>query len=479
MPRSPIAALAAVFLTGLIIAPVASAQLDPLGADEGGRLHRDADAERGKRPSPQAQAADDGLAKQEAAAVAKARQSSELLDKVVAVVNDGIVTESELEDSIIDYIRQQKQAGKQAPTPEELRAPMLDHLVLEQVQLQNADRIGVKVSDEQLNAAMADMAKRNNLTLSQLPDVLAKQGMDYATVREDTRKQIAIAMLQQKEIRSRINITPRELDQFMERLKKLPNETDEYDVSDILIALPLEATQAQVDAAAKQAQDVYKLTSTENFAKLAVTYSKAQTALKGGELGWRKGANLPTDLAETIVALKPGEVSKPISTTNGFHIVRLNAVRHTAGDPVQNQVHVRHILMKPNALQDDATVKQKLEGIRKRILAGEDFAAFAASMSEDSGSAVNGGEMDWTSPDSFVPEFAREVAKLQVNEISEPFRTQYGWHIVQLLGRRKFDTTEDSLRERAYQQLAQSKAEEETEAWLRELRSEAYINTNP
>jgi peptidyl-prolyl cis-trans isomerase SurA len=478
MPRLSIAVLATALLSGLLVAPAAPAQSGPPGTNEGGRHHRDS-AERARRPSREAETKVEDQAAVDAAAVAKARQSSELLDKVVAVVNDGIVTQSELDDAILNYIQSQQQAGKRAPTPEELRAPMLEHLVLEEVQLQRADRIGVKVSDEQLNAAMADMAERNKLTLSQLPDALARQGMDYASVREDTRKQIAIALLQQKEVRQRINITPRELDQFMERLKKLPNENDEYDVSDILIALPLEATQAQVDAAAKKAQDVYERTGKEDFARLAVTFSNAQTALKGGELGWRKGGNLPTDLAETIVALKPGEISKPISTTNGFHILKLNGIRHADGDPVQDQVHVRHILMKPNALQDDATVKLKLEGIRQKILNGEDFAAFASSMSEDSGSAVNGGEMDWTSPDTFVPEFAKVVAGLKVNEISEPFRTQYGWHIVQLLGRRKFDTTEDNLRERAYRQLAESKAEEETESWLRELRSDAYINTNP
>lgn len=479
MPRSSIAALAAVFLTGLAFAPAAAAQSGPPGPGGGGRHQRDGAAERARRPSR-----DTGpeVAEQpvvDSAAVDKARANSQLLDKVVAVVNDGIVTESELEDAILSYIQSQEQTGKRAPTPEELRAPMLDHLVLQEVELQRADRIGVKVSDEQLNAAMADMAERNKLTLSQLPDVLAKQGVDYASVREDTRKQIAIAMLQQKEVRSRISITPRELDQFMERLKKLPNENDEYDVSDILIALPSEATQAQVDAAGKKAKDVYERAGNEDFGRLAVTFSNAQTALQGGDLGWRKGANLPTDLAETIVALKTGEVSKPISTTNGFHIVKLNGVRHADGDPVQDQVHVRHILMKPNALQDDATVKQKLEGIRQRILKGEDFAAFASSMSEDSGSAVNGGDMDWASPSTFVPEFAQVVAGLKDGEISEPFHTQFGWHIVQLLGRRKFDTTEDNLRERAYRQLAESKAEEETESWLRELRADAYIDTNP
>ena len=479
MARSSILVLAAAVLTGLIIAPAAPAQSGPPGADGGGRHRRESGSERGQRPQRDNLPPSVPLPQVDTAAVEKAKADSQLLDKVVAVVNDGVVTESELEDSIASYIQTQAQGGRRPPTAAELRSPMLEHLVLQEVQMQRADRIGIKVSDEQLNAALAQVAQNNKITLQQLPDALARQGIDYASFREDTRKEMIVAMLQQKEVRSRLSITPRELDQFMERLKKLPNENDEYDVADILIALPAEATQAQVDAAASKAQDVYQRTANEDFARLAVTYSNAQTALQGGDLGWRKGGNLPTDLAETIVALKPGEVSKPISTANGFHIVKLNGVRHGDGDPVQDQVHLRQIVMKPNTLQDDATVKQKLSGIRQRIIKGEDFAAFAASMSEDSNSSVNGGELDWTNPENLPPEIAQAVAPLKDGEVSEPFHSEGGWRIVQLLGRRRFDTTEDNLRERAYRQLVESKGEEETESWLRELRADAYIDTSP
>ncbi|MEJ0100893.1 MAG: peptidylprolyl isomerase [Pseudomonadota bacterium] len=400
------------------------------------------------------------------------------LDRVVAIVNDGVVTESELNDQIAQITERLKQQNVKLPAADVLRSQVLERLVVQEVQMQRADRVGIKVSDEQLNATVADIAKQNNLTLAQLPAALSAQGVDYPAFRDGTRKEMILATLRQREVLSKINVTPRELDQFMEHLKKLPGENDEYDVSDILIAIPSEANQAKVDELAQKAQEVYERAANEDFARLAVAYSNSQTALEGGALGWRKGPDLPTVLAETIVALKPGQVSKPLTTANGFHIVKLNAIRTSTGDPVQDQVHVRHILVKTNTLQDDATVKLKLAGVRQKILEGQDFGPFASTMSEDPGSAVNGGEMDWTSPNTFVPEFAAQVAQLKDGEISQPFQSQFGWHIVQLLGRRKFDTTEDSLRDRAFRQLRESKADEETEDWVRKLRDEAYIDTS-
>jgi peptidyl-prolyl cis-trans isomerase SurA len=277
----------------------------------------------------------------------------------------------------------------------------------------------------------------------------------------------------------RINVTPRELDQFLERIKKLPSETDQYNLSHILIAVPQEATQAQIDELAKRADEIYeRATGTEDFSRLAVAYSNSQTALEGGSLGWRKGPEIPTFLTEIVVGLKKGQVSKPIRTPSGFHLVKLNDIRSVDGSRIVDQTHARHILIKPNELQDDATVRLKLAGIRERILKGEEFAAFASSMSEDTASSVTGGDLGWNGPGTFVPEFDSAMGALKENEISEPFRTQFGWHIVQLLGRRQFDTTEESLRQRAFQQLRESKADEETELWLRKLRDEAFVDTD-
>jgi peptidyl-prolyl cis-trans isomerase SurA len=275
---------------------------------------------------------------------------------------------------------------------------------------------------------------------------------------------------------SRINVSPREIDQFLERQKKMPSETNEYNVSHILVAVPQAATPEQLDEAQKRADEVYqKATSGEDFARLAVAYSNAQTALEGGSLGWRKGPELPTFLGEVIAGMKAGDVTKPLRTPSGFHILKLNDVRGNK-QVIVNQVHARHILIKPNELQDDATVQQKLSSIRDRILnKGENFAAVASVVSEDPGSAAEGGDLGWAGPGTFVPEFEKQLAQLQPDEISQPFRTQFGWHIIQLLGRRQFDTTNEIIRQHAFASIREAKADEETELWLRRLRDEAYV----
>lgn len=403
------------------------------------------------------------------------QKSGLLLDRVVAVVNEGIVTESELEDEINTITKRLREQKTALPSPAILRSQILERLIVQELQMQRADRMGIKVSDEQLNTQLARTAEDNGLTLAELPRALAAQGIDYALFRNDRRKEIILYQLQRHELQERINVTPRELEQFIERIKRMPDPDTEYNTSHILLALPPDATQDQVDEATRRAQEIIDRAKTEEFSKLAVTYSNSQTALEGGSLGWRKGPELPTLLQEVVVGLKIGEVSRPLVTPNGVHLIRLNEKRSTQGDPIQDQTHVRHILMKPNELQDDATVQLKLAGIRDRVLKGEDFAAFATSMSEDSGSAVNGGDLDWKGPDAFVPEFQEVVASLKDNEISQPFKSRYGWHVVQLLGRRKFDITEDTLRERAYEQLVGGRADEELELWLRRLRDEAFV----
>lgn len=402
-----------------------------------------------------------------------------LMDRVAAIVNENVVTTSELDEQVAMITERLEQQRTALPDAEVLRKQVLDRLVVQEVQMQRANRVGIKISDEQLNAALADVAQRNNLRLADLPRALASQGVDYASYRDNMRKEITLTSLRQRDVIAKINVTPRELEQFIERQKRMPSETMEYNVSHILIAVPQEASQTQVDELAKRAQDIYvRSTGTEDFGRLAVAYSNSQTALESGSLGWRKGPELPTFFAEEIVKLKAGGISKPIRTPSGFHLIKLNETRDISGSSkVVEQNHARHILIKPNELQDDATVKQKLTSIRERILKGEDFSAFASSMSEDPGSSVNGGDLGWNGPGTFVPEFEATLARLNDNDISEPIRTQFGWHVIQLLGRRSFDTTEEQMRNRAYNQLRESKADEETELWLRRLRDEAFVDT--
>jgi peptidyl-prolyl cis-trans isomerase SurA len=400
-----------------------------------------------------------------------------LLDRVVAIVNDGVVSESELIEQVSTISDRLREQNTPLPPDDVMRKQVLERLILQEVQFQRAERIGLKISDEQLNEALNDIAQRNKLTLSQLPAALSSQGIDYPSYRDNMRREITLQALRQRDVLNRINVTPRELEQFLERLKRLPSETEEFNISHILLAVPQDANQAKLDELNKLASDIRERSTNEDFSRLAVAYSNSQTALEGGALGWRKGPELPTILSEMVVKLKPGEVSQPLNTPTGIHLVKLNAVRSTEGSRIQDQTHARHILMRPNTLQDDATVRQKLSAVRERILKGEDFAAFASSMSEDSGSAVNGGDVGWNGPGTFVPEFESTLTSLAENEISEPFQSQFGWHIVQLLGRRQFDTTEESLRQRAFQQLRESKADEETDLWLRRLRDEAFVDT--
>ena len=400
----------------------------------------------------------------------------ELLDRVAAIVNDGVVLNSELEaqvDVIGGRLRQQK---LELPPQNVLRQQVLERLVLQEIQMQRANRAGVKVPDETVNAALQDVAKRNGLTLSQLPDALVKQGEDYAAYREDLRKEITLSLLRQRDVLQHISVTPREIDQFLDKQAKTPSERNEYNVSHILIAVAQEASLAQLDQAAKHAADVYqRAKGGEDFAKLAVAYSNSQTALEGGALGWRKGSELPTFLSDVIARLKPGEVSEPLRTPTGYHIIRLNEVRGASEKAVEDQIHVRHILMKTTELADDATVRQKLTAVRERILKGEEFAGLARTTSEDPGSAAEGGELGWAGPGTFAPEFEQAIAGLKDNEVSETFHTQFGWHIAQVLGHRRFDNTDELKRRQAIEAIRAGKADEETELWLRRMRDEAFV----
>jgi peptidyl-prolyl cis-trans isomerase SurA len=400
-----------------------------------------------------------------------------LLDKVVAVVNDGVVLQSELDQQMKD-IESRLHAQKVALPPEDvLRSQVLDRLVLDEIQAQHADRAGIKVSDEQVNAAMTDIARRQNLTLAQLPEKLAADGIDYTAYRSDLKREIARQILRQRDVVARIAITPHELDQYLEHQKKTATASNEYNVSHILIALPQDAKPAQLQAAMKLAHDVDdRARNGEDFGKLAVTYSQSETALDGGALGWRRGTELPTFLADAIARMKSGDVSDVMQTPSGFHIVKLNNSRSTGTPQIIQQMHLRHILLKPTEIEDDATVQQRLARWREQIVSGkEDFAVFAKTYSQDPGSAINGGDLGWEEPSTFVPEFASVAQSLKENEVSTPFRSQFGWHIVQMLGRRDFDNTDEAAREKAYSAMRDSRLEEATELWLQQIRDESYV----
>ena len=401
----------------------------------------------------------------------------EMLDRVAAVVNDGVVLRSELDEQVAEITARMQSQNMEMPPAGVLRQQVLERLILQEIQMQRAQRAGIRINDEALNQALGDVAQRNNLTLAALPQALAAQGIDYPSYRESVRREMTLQVLRQRDVLQRINVSPREIEQFIAKQKGRPSDSSEYNISHILVAVPQDPTPRQLEEAARRAEDVSRRARAgEDFAQLAIANSNSQTALEGGSLGWRRGPEIPTVLADLVVRLKPGETSEPLRTPTGYHIVRLNEVRGEVGQGVVEQTHARHILLKPTEVQDDATVEQRLRDVRARIVKGEDFAGLAKTLSEDPGSAVDGGDLGWTTPGTFVPEFDKALAALKENEISQPFRTQFGWHIVQLLGKRQFDNTEELQRQRAFMQLRESKADEEVELWLRRLRDEAYVD---
>src|SRR5271163_2963456 len=399
----------------------------------------------------------------------------EMLDRIAAIVNDGLVLKSEL-DSQMDSVSKRLVDQKiELPSQSVLKQQVLDRLIVQEIQMQRAKHVGLTISDEQLNSALQDIAQRNKIPFDQLPTALAAQGVDYKQYRESMRKELTLTTLRQRDVIAHINVTPRELDQYLTR-QQTAAANDEFNVSHILLSLPEAATPKQLEEITQKAQDLATRASKgEDFGQLAIANSNSQTALDGGQLGWRKGTQLPQFILDLVTKMKPGEVSEPVRTPSGFHIVKLNERRSGEAQVIINQIHVRHILMKPNELDDDETVRQKLSKLRDRILKGEDFAGIASTTSADPGSAPDGGDLGWSGPGTFVPEFDKAIADLKVNEISEPFKTRYGWHIVQMLGTRTYDSTDDVRRQRAFAAIRESKADEETELWLRRLRDEAFV----
>ena len=401
--------------------------------------------------------------------------TGEMLDGIAAVVNDGIVLKSQLEIEIQRIVQRLESQGTQIPPMSTLAEQVLERLVVNQIQLQRAERVGIRISDETLNVALSNVAQRNNTSLSELPEMLGSEGIDYAAYRAEMRDQLAIEQLRQRDVIGRIGITPKELEEYLERQKGRAFRNQEFKLSQILISVSASATAEQVEAAEQVTLDIYKrIQAGESFVEQAIALSDGQKALEGGDLGWRKGDELPTLFAEIVPGLEIGQVSEPVRSASGFHLVKLDDRR--GSDPImQQQTHARHILISTNEVLDDEAVYQKLIELRQQILDGDSFEAVAKVISEDPGSAVDGGDLGWAGPDVFVPEFQAICDELEIDEISKPFQTSYGWHIIQLLDRRMHDTTEEKQRQRAIMAIRNSKMSEETELWMRRLRDEAFV----
>jgi peptidyl-prolyl cis-trans isomerase SurA len=407
----------------------------------------------------------------------------DLLDGVAAIVEEGVVLKSELADRtqlVIANLRAQQEQQpaeqrRQLPPAAVLEKQVLDQLVLREIQLQRAKKVGITVSDDMLNQALSRVAENLGYTLEELPTVLAGQNVNYTQYREDSRQDLMIEQIQQRDVVNRISISPRELDLcLVAQAADAANQFD-YNISHILISVPTTATPEQVESARQKVEEIHsRLEAGEDFARLAVATSHAQTALEGGSLGWRKGAQLPSLFADTVVKMQPGEFSRPLQSGAGFQIVKLNEMRG-AERVMVDQLHVRHILLRPNEILDNDAVKQKLLGLRSQIVGGDDFSTIARTMSEDTTSTPDGGDLGWISPGDFVPEFEQTIAVLPLKELSEPIKSRFGWHIVEVLDRRSHDTTDEVKREECGRQIRSSKSEEERELWLRRLHDQAFV----
>lgn len=401
------------------------------------------------------------------------------LDRVVAVVNNDVVLQSELNQRIKTAEAQLRRQSTPPPPPNVLRRQVLERVIVDRLQLQVAERTGVRLDDEGLNASMRRMAEQNKLTLAQFKQVLEKDGYNFNAFREQLREELIIAEVRRRQVENRVQVTDREIDNILVTAASQANADDEYRVAQILVAVREGASPGDVTAARERAQALLEeLRKGTDFAQLAAGRSEGDRALEGGEVGWRRVSQLPTALADTVVRMKPGQVSEPVRDASGFHIIKLLDVRR-AQRAVVTQQRVRHILIRVDQNRPEAATRARLEQLRTRIRGGEDFAELARAHSMDPTSASRGGDLGWLNPGDVVPEFEQAVAALQPGQISEPFRTQFGLHIAQVTDRRQHDSTDEIRRARAREFVRQRKIEEDTQAWIRRLRDEAYVEIRP
>lgn len=399
------------------------------------------------------------------------------LDRIVAVVNDEVITSLELSAEmkrVKDQLRLQK-----TPFPEDevLEKQLLDRLILRQIQLQIAERARIRVNDDTLNSTLENLASGNKLSLPQFRDTLQREGIDFAAFREDMRKEMVVARLQRREVHNRITVSAQEIDTFLSNKALQDQSNAEYHLGHILIAVP-EAANSEIISAAKSKarQTIESLRSGQDFAQAAVAVSDGQQALAGGDLGWRSAAALPTLFVDTVLQMEVNQVTDAIRSPSGFHIIKLLEKRVSEPQYVITQTHARHILIKTNEFTSDEEILQRLKLFRQRLASGEDFAALAKAHSEDAGSAVNGGDLGWMSAGETVPAFEKVMDSLPFNELSEPVRSPFGWHLIEVLERRKHDNTETLQRNQARETIRRQKIEPELETWLRRLRDEAFID---
>ena len=397
------------------------------------------------------------------------------LDRIIAIVNEDVVMQSELEQRLRAVRGQLREEGARLPPGPVLERQVLDSLIQGRIQLQLAARAGIRVDDETLNRAINNIAAENQVSLGEFRQILEAEGYNYQQFREDIRDQITLSQLRQRQVENRINVTEREIDDFLANREFQGDAEAEIRISHILLALPAEAPAAEIEQARQGAAELRrKLLAGADFAETARRVSDGGNAGQGGDLGWRKIAEVPTLFAEYIPDLGKGDISEPIRSPSGFHLIRIADIKG-AEQSIVAQTRARHILIRTSELMTEAEAREKLTQLKARIEGGDDFGLLARGNSDDAASAIAGGDLGWRSPGELAPEFQRAMDALAIGQISAPFQTGFGWHIVEVLERRQYDNTESLKRGRARGAIRARKLEEATQNWARELRDEAYV----
>lgn len=411
--------------------------------------------------------------------VTSSSQARELfLDRIVAVVDNNVVMETELNNRMRGVIQRLNADNTPAPPVDRLRPQILDQLVLERLQLNFAERVGIRVSDEQINQAMQRLAARQNLSLDQFVERVHRQGGSLSELRREFHDQLVQEQINEHVIKRNINISPQDIEHFLNSEEAQLWKSPELQLGHIQLPLSAGASKAQVEAATQQAEQLLQqLAAGADFRQLAVTNSSGPNALQGGDIGWRRAVALPPLLASAVHDLRPGQLSRPVRTDAGLHIFKAYDRRGGVQKMMLQQYNVRHILLTTNALRDDQATRDQLMAIRKRIEDGEEFAELAKEFSDDTGSKQGGGELGWNTVEEgrLVPEFLQTMSSVATGQVSYPFRSQFGWHILQVTETREKDFSEAVTMNQASQILQDRRFDEERAIWLQELRSDAYI----
>jgi peptidyl-prolyl cis-trans isomerase SurA len=403
-----------------------------------------------------------------------ASASIQTIDRIVAVVNKSAITQQELDARISSIQKNMASQQITPPSPSVLKQQVLDRMILELVQVQYADQIGIRIDDSQLERAIGRMSEQNKMSLPQFRETLAKQGTSWKSFREDIRREITLSRLREREIDNRIVIGDSEIDEYL----KLNHgkEQQEFRLAHILIPLPENASPEQIAAKRTRALAAVKeIESGKDFASIAAVYSSAPDATSGGNLGWRAAGSLPPAFTQLLEKLKPGEITDLVRSPGGFHIVKLLEKRSQEQKTIVEQTHARHILIRTNELVSENDARQRLNQLVDRLKNGSKFEELARLYSDD-GSASKGGDLGWLTPGETVPEFESAMNALKPNETSGVIQSPFGLHIIQVLERRSKDMTVERERFRVRNELKQRKSEEQFEDWIRQQRDRAFVD---